>query len=493
MKKIIIYILPLVLLLACTDDFEEMNTNPNEPTAVPAEYLLTSAEKSLLWHSHNEWFNGRLGMVYSQYWTQTQYTEEDRYQLRAGVNNDYWAYFYAGRGGSDYGGGLKDLQEIIELNEENPTSASPNQMAVARVLKVWMFQILTDLYGPIPYAEAFKGNEDPSPAYSSQQDIYMDMLQELTEASNQIDVNAASFPSGDLIYDGNMEMWKKFANSLKLRVAIRLADVDASTAGAAISEAVSAGVFESNEDIAMVKWLSSPPNNNPMHDAVIIDAREDFATSKNLIDRLNMYGDPRVKYYANPNEDGEYVGQTYGLTREDAANIPNSAVSLPSDLVARTATTPNVYMDYAEVAFILAEAVERGFISGNAAEHYNKGIEASMQYWAGLAGETIPDETIQNYVTTVAPYDAANWKQSIGVQKWIALYLQNIQGWTEWRRLDFTGVFTLPAGGVLVGDGIPMRRTYPNDEQTLNLENYQKAVEMLGSDELSTKVWWDVN
>ena len=491
MKKIIFALFPIALLMAC-EDFEELNENPNEPLAVPTEYLLTSAEKQLLYFTHDEWFNGRLGMLYGQYWTQTQYTEEDRYQLRPGNNNTYWAYFYAGTGGSNFGGGMKDLQEIIALNEANPTSATPNQIAIARILKVWMYQILTDLYGPIPYTEALQA-DDPSPAYSSQQEIYAGLLSELTEANNQIDVNAPSFPSGDLIYNGDMSKWKKFANSLKLRVGIRIADVEEAASRAAINEAVEAGVFESNADNAMLTWLSSPPNNNPIHDAVVLGAREDFACSENLISLLKQNNDPRLTYYANPAEGGEYVGQPYGLTAEAAANIPNSAVSLPSDLVARTATTPNVYLDFAEVAFTLAEAVQRGFIGGDAAAYYNAGIEASMQYWAGLAGETIPAETIQNYYTNVDPYDAANWKQSIGVQKWLSLYLQNIQGWTEWRRLDFTGVFTLPAGGVLVGEGIPMRRTYPNDEQTLNLENYQNALNMLGEDKLSTNVWWNVN
>src|SRR5690606_28175204 len=128
----------------------------------------------------------------------------------------------------------------------------------------------------------------------------------------------------------------------------------------------------------------------------------------------------------------------------------------------------------------------------DAANYYNQAIGASMQYWAGLGGETIDAATVQNYYTTSAPYNPANWKQSIGEQKWLALYMQGIQGWTEWRRLDFTGVLAPPAAGPLVGDGIPLRVTYPVSEQRLNQSSYEAAVSRQGADALGTPVWWDI-
>lgn len=492
----------LVFTVSACEDFEEMNTNPNQPPVVPTSALLTSAQKQLMDHIWDEWHNGRFGMLYAQYWAANEYTDESRYQLRQNVNNNYWLYYYAGRDasltGDPNGGGIRDLQEIIRLNEESPEEFAAygdteNQIAVARIMKAWMFQIITDIWGDVPYEEALQGSDNVSPAYTPQSEIYADLLNELTEASNQINVAESGFTSGDLIYNGDMEKWKKFANSLKLRVAIRMADVEPNTAGAAIQEAIAAGVFESNGDNALLPYQTSVPNNNPLNEDR--KTRADFAVSEPLIDLLKAYNDPRIEDYAEPNENGEYVGLTYGLTQAQAGAIPNSVVSQPSEEVLAP-DAPGIFMEYSEVLFTLAEAVERGFIAGTAADYYNQAIAASMQFWASQGGETIDAAVVQDYYTNRAPYNSANWRQSIGEQKWLALYMQGIQGWTEWRRLDFTGVLKPPAAGPLVdvGDaGIPLRVTYPVDEQNLNKSSYDEAVSRQGPDELGTHMWWDVN
>ncbi len=490
----------LIVTVSACEDFEEMNTNPNQPPVVPTSALLTSAQKQLMDHIWDEWHNGRFGMLYAQYWSANEYTDESRYQLRQGVNDNYWVYYYAGRDalldGETNGGGIQDLQEIIRLNQERPQDFAAygdteNQIAVAMIMKAWMFQIITDIWGDVPYAEALQGSGDVSPAYTPQAEIYTSLLTELTEASNMITVEEAGFATGDLIYSGDMAKWKKFANSLKLRVAIRMADRDPAMAATAIQEAVTAGVFESNDDNALLRYVETVPNNNPLNEDR--KTRADFAASEPLIDLLKAYNDPRIDYYAAPNANGEYVGLTYGLTQAQAGAIPNSAVSQPSEEVLQP-NAPGVYMDYAEVLFTLSEAVARGFITtGTADGYYNQAIAASMEYWAGLGGATIDPAVVQNYYTTVAPYNPANWKQSIGEQKWLALYMQGIQGWTEWRRLDFTGVLEMPAAGPLVGTGIPVRVTYPVSEQRLNQESYNEAVQRQGPDELGTRMWWDVN
>lgn len=490
----------LIFMVSACEDFEEMNTNPNQAPVVPTSSLLTSAQKQLMDHIWDEWHNGRFGMMYAQYWSANEYTDESRYQLRQGVNDNYWTYYYAGRDvtldGTTNGGGIRDLQEIIRLNEESPEEYSAygdteNQIAVAMIMKAWMFQIITDIWGDVPYTEAMQGADVVDPAYTPQSEIYAGLLDELTAASDMIDVAESGFTTGDQIYEGDMEKWKKFANSLKLRVAIRMSDVNPSAAAAAIQEAMLAGVFESNDDNALLPYLTSVPNNNPLNEDR--KEREDFAVSEPLIDLMLAYEDPRIDYYAEPNADGEYEGLTYGLTATQAGAIAVSEVSQPSSEVLEP-DAPGVFMDYAEVLFTLSEAAARGFITtGTAVDYYNEGITASMQYWAGLGGESIDAAAIENYYTTMAPYDAANWKQSIGEQKWLALYMQGIQGWTEWRRLDFTGVLVMPAAGPLVGDGIPLRVTYPVSEQRLNKSSYDEAVSRQGADQLGTRMWWDVN
>ena len=494
-----------VIVGACTNDFEEINTDPNQPFVVPTSALLTSAQKQLMDHTWDEWTNGRRGMQLAQYWSSNQYSNESRYAFRSAISNSYWTFFYAGRGATDgstpNGGGMRDLDEIIRLNEEFPEQNSGsfgtnnNQIAVAQSLKVWIMQIVTDTWGNAPYSQALQIEEFPNPAYDSQEEIYRTFLTQLTEASNQVELEGAG-PAGDVIYGGDMASWKKFINSLKLRVAMRMADRDPAAAGAAVAEAVAAGVMESNNDNALFRYDQSAPNNNPLNED--FKTRNDFAVSNILIGKLLELNDPRIDSYAEPTANsmaaGEpaYVGEVYGLSEIEAAVTQDDAVSQRASGILE-ASAPGIYMQYAEVAFLLAEAVERGFISGSAADYYNQGVTASMEYWE--AGDAAAVETYLAQPTVA--YDAQiaageSWKEVIGEQKWLSLYMQGIEAWSEYRRLDF-GILQAPADGALEGDGVPLRLRYPLDEQSANEESYEAAVAAQGADLLTTSLWWDVN
>ena len=505
--KYVTCLLIAVLMGACTDNFEEINTDPNQPPVVPTSALLTSAQKQLIDHTWDEWTNGRRGMQLAQYWSSNQYSDESRYAFRSSISNNYWIYFYAGRGAIDAstpnGGGMRDLDEIIRLNEEFPEQnagsfgTNDNQIAVARALKVWIMQIVTDTWGYAPYSQALQIEEYPNPAYDSQEEIYRTFLTQLTDANDRIELEGAG-PAGDAIYSGDMMKWKKFVNSLKLRVAMRMADRDAAAAGAAVAEAVAAGVMESNADNALFPYLPSAPNNNPLNED--FKTRNDFAVSNVLIDKLKELNDPRIGFYAAPTTNSvaagtpEYVGEVYGLDEIRAAATQDDAVSQRSPRVL-AADAPGIYMQYAEVAFLLAEAVERGFIGGSAAEYYNQGVTASMNYWndgsvdaAGIAAYLAQPNV--NYAAQIAAGEP--WNVVIGEQKWLSLYMQGIEAWSEYRRLDF-GILQMPADGPLEGTGIPLRLIYPLDEQSANEESYEAAVAAQGPDEPDTRLWWDVN
>ncbi len=492
---------------SCTKDFEEMNVNPNQPAVVSTGFLLTSVQKSFSDEIWDEWNNGRFGMLFSQYWAQNQYTNESRYLYRDSQNDNFWQAIYAGL---NEGGGIQDLNQIIAINTDNNIgAASENQIAIARILRAYGFHILTDVYGPIPYSQALNSLEFLSPKYDSQESIYADLIAELSAAHAQIDESAPSFDGGDLMYGGDLGMWKKFASSLKLRVAMRMADVNESAASTAVSDAVAAGVFTSNAESAMLHYGGAAPDNNPLNEDR--KTRPDFAVSNTLVDKLNSMGDPRVGSFADANSAGEYVGMPFGLDDEGAGAVAEADVCQPSGtaavggLVDFTAndvlrpSAPVMHLGYAEVEFLLAEAVERGFISGDASAHFTNGVAASMAYWGIADVPTDCDENGENCMSTLYvdyltanPYDAGNWKVSIGTQKWLDMYMQGIQGWIEWRRLDF-GILQLPIDGVLLGDGIPVRMEFPKKEQTLNGDNYTEASAMVGGDLLSSKVWWDVN
>jgi len=486
----------LVLFLlgfsSCDKRFEKINTDPNNSSSTSTAYLLTNAQKTMMDLTWDEWFNGRGGNQLAQYWSSNQYSNESRYQFRIEITNSYWRDFYAVS--------LADLQEIIRLNSGADKAdyvgygKNENQIAIAKILKTWLFQNMTDSWGPIPYSQALKGSEFPSPAYDNQETIYMGMLATLNEAIAAIDENDNSV-KGDVIYEGDMTKWKKFANSLKMRVALRMADTNRASEARTAFEEASSRCFTSNADNALFNYLSSLPNINPLAEDFI--TRNDFAASNVMVDMLFALNDPRIGIYYEPaNNSGNFVGEVYGLTEADAALTPNDDVSQRGSAVLNN-DAPGIYLDYAQVRFMLAEAVERGWsVAGTAETHYAEGITASMEFWND---GSISASDISNYISSAsvdyATLEAAGqtWKQIIGRQKWIALYNQGVQGWTEWRRLDF-GILQLPAGGVLDGSGIPTRLKYPLDEQTLNAGSYSAGVSTLGGpDEQDTKLWWDVN
>lgn len=479
-NHIIAVCLTLVMAAACTDNFEETNTNPNQPGEVPTAYLFTYAQETMLDQLYGGFDNSRVGMTLAQYWSQNQYTEESRYQYRPATNNTTWNAFYTG---------LYNLQQIIDINDANELNPSANEVAIARIMKVWGFQFLTDVYGDIPYFDALQAAQGNSaPAYTPQSEIYPDLLRELEEARDQIDVSQPGFGDADLIYAGDMEKWRKFANSLILRVAIRMADRMESTALAAIEEAAD-DVFETNDDNASIKYLAAQPATHPLYVDVVVGNRIDFSSSNILVDLLLDLDDPRIEGFFEPAvSSGDYVGRPFGQNAAAANSLDPDDVSQLSERVL-SPDFEGMMMDLAEVNFILAEAAQRGAtLPMTAEDYYAEGIRASMEYWSdATSGE------IDTYIAA-NPYDAGNWRQSIGVQKWIALYMQGFQGWIEYRRLDFTGVLGFPVNGPLIDiNQIPVRRVYPPDEQTLNNANYREAVARQGADNFVTKVWWDVN
>lgn len=478
----------VVLAYGCTDNFSSINTNPNQPSSAQTPFLLTNAQKDLADNYWGEFELGYFGALYSQYWSQNQYTSESRYSFRTSVVNDIWEDYYTS---------LNDLQEIIRLNREFPDEYSAygnnaNQIAVAKILKAWTYQTMTDVWGSIPFENALGGRSNPSPAYSTQREVYTGVIRLLTEASDSIDVNAPGFTSGDVFYNGNMAKWKKFANSLKMRAAMRISDVQdpevQQMAETAFTEALAAGPMESNADNALFTYLSNVPNNNPIHNAYL--DRDDFAVSKPLVDLLKAKNDPRLSAYASQTESdavADYVGFVYGLAQGQAAAVPRSEFSRPSQEV-RSADFPAIFMLYDEVEFLKAEAAELGWITGVPQTFYANAIEASMNYW-GI--------TDQNAINTYIANNPYSYPQEFGEQKWLAMYLQGIQGWAEWRRLDFSGVLVPPESGklgVTFPTDIAIRYPYPTDEKNLNQENVSTAIENQGwaEDDQGRRVWWDV-
>lgn len=475
-KTIVLFSALLFLIIGCTKDFEDINTNPNEPTAVPTSFLLTNAQFTIMDNIWDEWWNGRQGLLYSQYWSQTAYSDESRYLPRTGITNNYWNTFYLA---------MMDLQNIIELNTNEDTKgmaaaygANEDQIAVARIMKAYTYHMMTDIWGDIPYSTALTGIENTSPSFDKQQDIYADLLKELKEAQAQITGGSIE---GDQIYGGDTEMWKKFANSLRMRVALRTSKKGGNYV-AEINDAIAAGAFTKADHDAYFQFSGANSNsNNPLFEAFFVDNRTDFACSEPLITTLKNLDDPRLSFYADPAvSSGEFVGLQYGLDNANtaaAAGPSGDDVSLPSAGVVLAVDAKAWMMTYAEVCFIKSE------INGWNEVEYKLGVEAAMTSWG------VADTSIAKYVDALPAATA----ETVMTQKWLALYMQGNQGWFEVRRTGLPAL-AAPADGVLNDIGsrnYPSRLFYPDREQIVNGDNYAAVVAQQGADLLATKMWWD--
>ncbi|HQP01207.1 MAG TPA: SusD/RagB family nutrient-binding outer membrane lipoprotein [Bacteroidia bacterium] len=491
-----------LLLGSCKKNFESINEDPNNPKEVPNAYLLTGAIRGLMDNTIDAWWGANVGNQLGQYWSSNQYSSESRYLYRSNVTNSYWRYFYGGVQNDQLVavGGLYELSQIVKKCKEDSIEASrdgyvPNQIAVATIVRVWTFQNMTDIWGDIPYSEALQADANKSPKYDKQEDIYNGLLSEIDEAIAMIN-DAESGPNGDVVYNGDMAAWKKFANSLKMRLALRIVDRNPAKAQSEFEAAFTAGAFSANSDNALLQY-GEFPSGNPIYYNRYISGRNDYASSNTFLDStLTPLNDPRRECFFVPaTATGLWTGEVYGLSEANAAQTPNSRIAQRSPLVL-SASLPGIFMDYAQVEFMLAEAAERGWaVTGSAESHYDAGITASISFWTELNGSPASAGDIAAYIAQpTVNYQTAGgtWQQRIGVQKWIALFDQGIQGWVEWRRLDFNKLM-MPADGVIDGTGIPLRMKYPVLEQTPNSASYSAAVAAQGADEQDTRMWWDVN
>lgn len=498
MKKIIILIGILSVALACNNDgLTDLNTDSKNPTNVPSASLFGNAEKNLFNQMVSTNVNNNVFRLFAQHWTETTYLDESKYDvLQRNVPDRHWRILYRDV--------LRDLKEAYTLTSAEPVNADPlkatkdlkikdNKLAIIELLSIYTYSVLVDTYGNIPYSKALNPLESPSPVYDDAKSIYTDLFVRLDIAISKIDDDYDSFGNADFVYQGDMASWYKFANSLKLRMAITVADVPlmASVSKTKAEEAITAGVFESNADRASLTYLSVQPNTNPLYEDLVTSGRYDFVAAEPLVNKMNSLNDPRRPlYYVDVN--GSYIGCPYAAGGDfENYSSPGDPTGPGPYTRLLEPTLESIILDYTEVEFYIAEAVERGYsVSGTASLHYNNAITASIVYWGG----TVNDASIYlaqpsvNYATA-----AGDWKQKIGNQAWIGFYNRGFEAWTSWRRLDFP-TLVAPSNATNAAEGeIPKRFTYPVLEQTLNNANYTNASTAIGGDKLKTKIFWDIN
>jgi hypothetical protein len=479
----LLFILLTVLFGACTKNFDDFNIDKKNPEVVTGNALFTSAQLALADQISTPNVNQNVFRLFSQYWTETTYTDEANYDIVNRTIPDYIFQVY-------YRDMLKDFNEAAKLISEETTedqseaTAKQNRLHIIELMNVYAYQNLVDIFGNVPYSEALN-LEIILPGYDDAFTIYQDLIARVNAALSGLDNAEGSFGSADVIYGGDVSAWIKFGNSLKLKLGIAIADYDAGLSKSTV-EAAASGVLESNDDNALLWYLSSPPNSNPIYDELILSGRKDFVGANTTIDILNSLDDPRrAAFFTMVDTSTEtgieklaYLGGLYG---EDS---PYALYSHVADAIT-VGTFPGIILTYDEVLFYLAEAAERGFlVPQTAEEYYNDAITASFEFWDAPGVDAYLAKPEVAYATA-----QGTWKEKIGTQAYLAFYSRGLEGYTEWRRLDYP-IFNIPPA-ITEYSEIPKRFTYPVNEQTLNPANYKSAAEAIKGDALTTRIFWD--
>ena len=469
--KYIIAVGLMFMAVSCTKDLSELNVDPKNPSTAPSYAFFTNAQRTFSNTLASANVNLNIFRLIVQHWQETQYPEESQYDLGTReINDNMWNAFYRDV--------IKDIRESKSLipTDVSDADVQKNQLAVAEIMEIYTWYYLVTMFGDIPYAEAMDIDK-PFPVYDDAKTIFNDLLTRLDAAIGNINTAIGSFGGADIVYNGNTSRWMKFGNSLKLKMALTIADEDDARARDAVESAIAGGVFTSNLDNALFRYQGAPPNTNPIWVDLVNSNRDDFVAASTLIDELKDLDDPRIDNFFTPDQSGnDYSGAPPGV---QSAYAQFSHVH-PSITVA---TFPNTLMDYSEVEFYLAEAAARGYgVTGSASEHYEKAITASIVFWGGTPAEAT------GYLAGV-PYNSANWRESIGMQQWFAFYNRGMDAWISWRKFDYPHLD--PAHDAL--SDIPVRYPYPVNEQNVNRVNYEAASAAIGGDFVETKLWWDIH
>jgi hypothetical protein len=497
----VVILMTSLVLSSCTKDFQEINTDPNNtPDALPQQLLAPALVSTVTLNMmRNRNFNNELMQV-----TVDMSDAEGkvfRYDYRAN-----WAdYLYNG-----WYSELTNFKDIYRIANE-PLNFNKSYQGISLICQAWIYSLLTDTYGDVPFSESNKAREGIiEPKFDKQKDIYLGIFQFLEEANTLLKDGTAITANSDPIYGGNIARWRKFGNSLYLRLLLRLsgkaevsADVIAKIKDIVETNASNYPIMANNAESAILRWTGVAPYTSPY----LTIREQDFrapAIGSFFIDNLVNWNDPRIDVaygtgsptitnrWGIATYQGAFQGVPSGyspgnnpIKKSYFYSVTNNNSTGPS-LMSEQLT--GMIMNYAELKFILAEAAAKGWIGGNAESHYNEGVLNSITLW--LPNWSVP---ITTYLTQAdMQWDPAGTLAAkmklIHLQKYYALFLTDLQQWFEYRR---TGLPELPQGPGLRNNGVmPARMTYPVYVQSTNPTNYQMAVAQQGPDVISTQVWW---
>jgi len=485
----------LFFATSCDDGFAEINTNPTQAIDINPNFQFTWVQ---LRTSGGRYENWRANLIYSSMMMQhlaatCGYWSGDKYSYNGGYSSSLIDRAYNEQ--------VKDVVDLINTLEGGEVG-DQTMLGMARIWKVVVFQRLTDTYGDIPYFEAGKGAIEgiDFPAYDSQESIYMDMLKELEEGVAQL--GSGGFGSADIMFGGDVEKWKKFGNSMMLRLAMRLSEVDAGTAQAWTAKAIAGGVMSSNADDAFLEHTNGPEGINQNGIGQVLDKSNGFGDdcprlSNTMVDWMDATGDPRRAIFGVP-VGGVIKGMPNGL---DATTIVDNPTGGSVDDFSRInpaivrVESPMMFQTHGEVELLLAEASMRGWHSGDAAMHYANGVRSAMNLWAHYDETLAVDPGVIDTYLAANPFDAATGMSQIGWQYWAATFLNEYESFSNWRRTGTPELVPVNFPGNATGGQIPLRLAASPSEATLN-PNWQSAADRQGlsadfQSHLTVPVWWD--
>lgn len=471
MKKILIALLAFSTLWSCQTDEEyaRLNVDPKNPSEIDAKYLFSNAIVSLSDALQSINVNDNVIRFSCQYLTATTYLDEPNYNLTSRkIAEDFWDEIY-----TDVLKDLVDAKKSLTANTDLFDYEKKPRIAQVEIMTVYAWQVLVDTFGDIPYTGAFNPEESIQPSYDDDAAIYEDLINRLMKALPELSAGQG-YTTTDVIYGGDMNKWSKFGHSLLLRLGMRVSDVNPTLSRKAVNMAIG-NVLLSNKDNAVVNYLGTFPNTNPLWVDLVRSGRSDYVVANTIVDYMVPLNDPRVSVYFDNNVT-PYKGGPYGET----SKYENHTHLGPTF---RDPLLPGIFMDRAEVEFLLAQAAKIGTYNTaiSAQKHYENAVTASIKYWTGDASLAAA------YLSGAAAYDGTN--AQLATQFWIAMFNNPFQGWCVYRKFD------APTMNIAKRDQVkvPLRYTYPIRELNLNEASYTAAAAAIGGDEQQTPIFWDVN
>ena len=502
--------LSLLGMASCTKNFENLNTNPDATSTAVPSLLFTKALYDGAGNGQGIYGSSTLDFLLGTMQYTTSYNDVAGWgskYISSQLQQSYQAFDAA------YPDEINELGIVIKTVTGN--SADVNMLAVAKIWRVYCFSRLTDLYGNIPYSQAGLGYDSSvyKPAYDSQQSIYSDMLNQLSDAIQMMDASKTTFAAADLIYNGSTTQWTKFAYSLMLRLGMRMTKVDINSAQTWVTKAIAGGVITADADIAKIPYLSSGQkiNQNPLvldlwdNDYIAQNGNTNTEGGKyqqSWIDSLQTYNDPRLPVISVVWVNGQ-PDTAAAIQKGMSADYPNTkpadfiTYSEPNPATVLLLGSPKLIFTAAESYFLLAEAALRGWYSGaTAGSLYQNGIEAAMRQWSIIAGSagTISQTQIDTYAANNALNAAGTFDQQmqqIYTQFWFGIFPDAQEVFAQYRRTGYPALTPNNYPGNATGGQIFRRMEYPISEQNLNADAYAAAVAAQGPDDFMTRIWWD--